>query len=61
MQVNNSASNLKLAVETEIIKKSQNIVKNQIEYLLEKNIENSKAVEEEAKLTGAGNNLNIKA
>ncbi len=61
MQVNNSASNLKLAVETEIIKKSQDIVKNQIEYLLEKNIENSKAVEEAAKFTGAGNNLNIKA
>ncbi len=61
MQVNNNASNLKLAMQTELIKKSQDVVKNQIGYLLEKNMENTKAVEEAAKFTGTGNNLNIKA
>ena len=61
MEINNSASTLKLAVQTEIIKKSQDVVKNQIGYLLEKNMQNTKAIEEAAKFTGAGNNLNIKA
>jgi len=61
MQVNNSASNLKLAVQTEMIKKSQNVVKNELGYILEKNMENTKAIEEAAKFTGNGNNLNIKA
>jgi len=59
MKIDNSASTLKLALQTEIIKKSQDVVKNQIGYLLEKNFEN-KAVEEASKFLGKGVNLNIK-
>jgi len=61
MQVNNNASSLKLTLQTEVIKKSQDVVKNQIGYILEKNMENTKAIEEAAKFTGNGINLNIKA
>lgn len=61
MQVNNNASSLKAAIQTELIKKSENVVKNQISYILEKNMQNTKAIEEAAKFTGTGNNLNIKA
>jgi len=61
MKIDNSASTLKLALQTEIIKKSQDVVKNQIGYLLEKNFENTKAVEEASKFLGKGVNLNTKA
>ena len=61
MQVNNNASNLKLTIQTEIIKKSQDVIKNQINYILDKSMQNSKAIEEAAKFSGAGNNLDIKA
>ena len=61
MQVNNNASTLKAEIQAKLIKKSQDIVKNQIGYLLEKNMQNTKAIEEAARFTGAGNNLNIKA
>ena len=61
MEVNNNSSTLNLAIQTEVIKKSQDVVKNQIEDILQKSMENTKAVEEAAKFTGAGNNLNIKA
>ncbi len=61
MQVTNNASSLKAAIQTELIKKSQDVVKNQISYILEKNMQNTKALEEAAKFTGTGNNLNIKA
>ena len=59
MKIDNS--NLKLAVATEIIKKSQEVVKNEIGDILKKSMENSKAVEEAAKFTGTGNNLDIRA
>jgi len=60
MQVNNSASNLKLAIQTELIKKSEDVVKNQIGYILEKNLGNPKEIEQQvAKATGKGINLNI--
>jgi len=58
MNVSNSASSLKLEIQTEIIKKSQDVVVNQIGNILEKNL--GKASEEAAKFTGKGNNLNIK-
>jgi len=58
MKINNS-STLKLAIQTKLIKKSQDIVKNQIGYILDKSMQNTKAVEEVAKATGKGNNLNI--
>jgi len=61
MQVNNNASTLKLAVQTEMIKKSRDVVKNELGYILEKNMQNTKAVEEAAKFTGNGINLNIQA
>ena len=61
MQVSNNASTIKAEIQAKLIKKSQDIVKNQLGYLLEKNFENTKAIEEAAKFTGAGNNLNIKA
>ena len=61
MQVTNNASSLKAVIQTELIKKSQDVVKNQISYILEKNMQNTKALEEAAKFTGTGNNLNIKA
>ncbi len=62
MRVNNSASTLKLALQTEIIKKSQNVVKNQIGYILDKNMENSKELEKKAaEFLGKGVNFNQKA
>ncbi len=61
MQVNNNASSLKAEIQTELIKKSENVLKNQIGYILEKNMQNTKAIEEAAKFTGTGNNLSIRA
>lgn len=60
MQVNNSASTLKLAVQTEVLKKSEDVVQNQIGYILEKNLGNPKEIEQKsAEATGKGINLNI--
>ena len=59
MQINNNI-NIKDALKIEILKKSQDVVKNQLSYILKKNLENTKAVEEAAKFTGRGVNLNIK-
>ena len=61
MQVNNNASTLKLAVQTEVLKKSEDVVQNQIGYILEKNLGNPKEIEQKAaEVTGKGLNLNIK-
>lgn len=61
MRVDNSASTLKLALQTEIIKKSQDVVKNQIGYILEKNMENSVELEKKAaEFLGKGINFNQK-
>ena len=59
MQVNNT--NLRDSIQVEVMKKSRDVVKNQLSYILQKSMENTKAIEEAAKFTGAGNNLNIKA
>ena len=53
--------NISNAVEIDTLKKTEDVTKNQISYILDKNFENTKAIEEAAKFTGAGNNLNIKA
>jgi len=61
MRVDNSASTLKLALQTEIIKKSQDVAKNQIGYILEKNMENSVELEKKAaEFLGKGINFNQK-
>jgi len=62
MQVNNSASLMKATIQTEVIKKSQDVVKNVIGNILEKTFENTKEIQQEvAKITGSGGNLNIQA
>jgi hypothetical protein len=64
MQVNNNMTPYQLfgAIQTDVIKKSQDVVKDIIGNLLEKNFENSMKLQEEvAKTTGSGGNLNIKA
>jgi len=61
MKVDNSASTLKLAVQTEVIKKSQDVVKNELGYILEKNMENSMELEKKAaEFLGKGINFNTK-
>jgi hypothetical protein len=58
----NSASSLKATIQTEMIKKSQDVVKNILGKILEDNFENTQKIQQEAaKATGAGINLNIKA
>ena len=60
MQVNDSSSTLKLAIQTEVLKKSEDVAQNQISYILEKNLGNPKEIEEKvAQTTGKGINLNI--
>ena len=60
MQVNNSASLMKATIQTEVIKKSQDVVKNILGNILEKSFENIKEIQQEAaKITGNGGNLNI--
>jgi len=55
-------SNIQSAVQMEMIKKSQDVVKNLLGDILEKNFENTKKIEEmAAQETGKGINLNIKA
>jgi len=58
MQVNNNANITKLEIQTEIIKKSQDVAVNEIKDILEKNLD----VKAEAnKMTNTGTNLDIKA
>jgi len=58
MQVNNNANITKLEIQTEVIKKSQDVAVNEIKDILEKNLD----VKAEAnKMTNAGTNLDIKA
>ncbi len=57
----NSASSLKATIQTEMIKKSQDVVKNILGKILENNFENTQKIQQAAKATGAGINLNIKA
>ena len=53
---------LRGAIQTEIIKKSQDVVKNQIGYILEKNMENSIELEKKAaEFLGKGVHFNLKA
>ncbi len=54
------ASNLLLSVQTTVMKKSQDVAKNEISYLLKKNMENSKNLEKAAKFLGKGINFNQK-
>jgi len=49
------------SISTEILKKSQDVVKNIVGDLLDKSFENSKRLEEVAKALNKGVNLNIKA
>ena len=57
MQISNT--NLKETIQITMQKKAQDIVKNEIGNILEKMAENTKAVEEAAKATGKGSNLDI--
>jgi len=59
MKIDNSANITKLALQTEIIKKSQDLAVNQISYLLEKNL-GTDAEKKAAQFLGKGINLNIK-
>ncbi|EDM24625.1 shikimate kinase [Caminibacter mediatlanticus TB-2] len=62
MEVSNSSTLLKATIQTEMIKKSQDVVKNVIGNILEKTFENTKEIQQEAaKITGSGGNLNIQA
>ena len=61
MQVSNT-NNLKAAIQVEVQKRSQDVVKNVLGNLLEKTFENTKKIEEmAAAATGKGINLNTKA
>ncbi|GAB6074333.1 shikimate kinase [Nautilia lithotrophica] len=60
MQVNNT--NLHTAIQVDVQKKAQDVVKNVLGSILEKTFENTKKIEEmAASSTGKGMNLNIKA
>jgi hypothetical protein len=53
--------NLKTAIQVDVQKKAQDVVKNVMGNLLEKTFENTKKIEEiAASATGKGQNLNIK-
>ncbi|WP_024787621.1 MULTISPECIES: hypothetical protein [unclassified Lebetimonas] len=58
MKISNQNINAILRIDAQ--KKAQDVVKNVLGNLLEKTFENTKAIEEAAKATGKGNNLNIK-
>jgi hypothetical protein len=61
MEVNNSASSMKMAIQTEMIKKSQDVVKNILGDMLEKNFENTLKIQQQAaESMQKGINLNIK-
>jgi hypothetical protein len=60
MQISNT-NNLKTAIQVEVQKKSQDVVKNVLGNLLEKTFENTKKIEEmAAAATGKGQRINIK-
>ncbi|WP_457563101.1 shikimate kinase [Caminibacter pacificus] len=64
MQVDNNMSptSMMVAIQTDVIKKSEDTVKNIVGDILEKNFENTMKIEQQvAAATGAGANLNIKA
>jgi hypothetical protein len=64
MEVNNNMrpNQLFSVIQVDMIKKSQDTVKNIIGSIIENNFENTKRLQEEvAKTTGSGGNLNIKA
>jgi hypothetical protein len=64
MEVNNTMrpNQLFSLIQIDMIKKSQDTVKNIIGSIIENNFENTKKLQEEvAKITGSGGNLNIKA
>jgi hypothetical protein len=64
MEVNNTMrpNQLFSLIQVDMIKKSQDTVKNIIGSIIENNFENTKKLQEEvAKITGSGGNLNIKA
>jgi hypothetical protein len=55
-----SNQNLNQIIQIEVQKKAQNVVKKVLGNILEKTFENTKAIEEVAKSTGKGKNLNLK-
>ncbi|NPA87456.1 shikimate kinase [Caminibacter pacificus] len=64
MQVDNNMSptSMMVAIQTDVIKKSEDTVKNIVGDILEKNFENTMKIEQQvAAATGTGANLNIKA
>ena len=60
MKVEYNRANVNDLLQINAQKKAQDVVKNVIGNLLEKTFENTKAIEEAAKITGKGNNLDIK-
>ncbi|ACM92499.1 hypothetical protein NAMH_0281 [Nautilia profundicola AmH] len=61
MQVTNN-TNLNAAIQVDVQKKAQDVVKNVLGDILEKTFENTKKIQEMAAAsTGKGMNLNIKA
>jgi len=61
MQINDNTG-LRAAIQVDVQKKAQDVVKNIVGDLLEKTFENTKKIEEiSAQATGKGVNLNIKA
>ena len=60
MKVQLNQANINDLIQINAQKKAEDVVKNVIGNLLEKTFENTKAIEEAAKITGKGNNLNIK-
>jgi hypothetical protein len=64
MDVNTSMSptQLQTAVSVDVMKKSQDVVKNEIGKILEDTFKNTMQIQQEAAAaTGAGTNLNIQA
>jgi hypothetical protein len=61
MQVN-SATDLKTAIQVDVQKKAQDVVKNVVGKLLEDTFKNTMAIEQQAAAaTGKGMNLNVQA
>jgi len=63
MQVSSTnTSDLQTAIQVDVQKKAQDVVKNVLGDLLEKTFENTKKIEEmSAQATGSGINFNVKA
>ena len=61
MQVSNS-TDIKTAIQVDVQKKAQDVVKNVVGDLLEKTFENTMKIEQmSAAATGKGMNINVKA